>query len=248
MGSGTEGKAFDFKNVKAIIFDYGGTLDTDGRHWSHILREGYAACGVRLTDGQWREAYVYGERALSAGRTVTPRDNFRDVLLKKACKELDCMEERGFARFGRREREDVARRTADYCRRYASRHIAVSRAVLGKLSARYPLALVSNFYGNLNAVLDDFRLDFFKAVIESAAVGARKPDPAIFRLGIEALACKAAETLVVGDSYSKDIIPAASLGCPTVWVRGEGWGGAPGDTSLPEKVVTDLRQLLPLLV
>ena len=27
--------------IRGIIFDYGGTLDTDARHWAHVLFEGY---------------------------------------------------------------------------------------------------------------------------------------------------------------------------------------------------------------
>ena len=29
------------KKINTIIFDYGGTLDTDARHWAHVLFEGY---------------------------------------------------------------------------------------------------------------------------------------------------------------------------------------------------------------
>ena len=29
--------------------------------------------------------------------------------------------------------------------------------------------------------------------------------------------------LVVGDSYKKDIIPAQSIGCHVLWLKGKGW-------------------------
>ncbi len=28
-------------DIRGIIFDYGGTLDSRGDHWSHIIREAY---------------------------------------------------------------------------------------------------------------------------------------------------------------------------------------------------------------
>ena len=48
---------------QALIFDYGGTLDTDGRHWAHVLWEGYCQAEIPVTNEQFRDAYVFGERA-----------------------------------------------------------------------------------------------------------------------------------------------------------------------------------------
>ncbi len=46
--------------------------------------------------------------------------------------------------------------------------------VLKELSEKYPLVLVSNFYGNVETVLKDFGIDtYFKEIIESAVVGVR---------------------------------------------------------------------------
>ena len=71
------------------------------------------------------------------------------------------------------------------------------------------MVLVSNFYGNIHQVLNEFDLDgLFDSIIESAVVGVRKPDPAIFTLGVKALGMAAEDTVVVGDSYTKDIVPA----------------------------------------
>ena len=65
--------------------------------------------------------------------------------------------------------------------------------VLKELSEKYPLVLVSNFYGNVETVLKDFGIDtYFKEIIESAVVGVSKPDPKIFSLGVEALGLPAA--------------------------------------------------------
>ena len=50
--------------------------------------------------------------------------------------------------------------------------------------------------------------------------------------------------LVVGDSFGKDIVPAKTVGCQTVWLKGEGWTEQEEDESLPDAVITDLAQLL----
>ncbi|MDE6263430.1 MAG: HAD family hydrolase, partial [Muribaculaceae bacterium] len=80
-------------------------------------------------------------------------------------------------------------------------------------------------------------------IIESAVVGVRKPDPAIFRLGVEAFGLPAEEVLVVGDSLKKDILPAESIGCQTAWIKGKGWT-ADEDAQTHPSQIPSLRSLL----
>ena len=122
-----------------------------------------------------------------------------------------------------------------------------ARPVLEALRARFPLVLVSNFYGNVEAVLTDFDLrKYFDDIIESAVVGVRKPDPAIFRLGVEALGMRPDEVLVVGDSLKKDILPAESIGCHVAWIKGKGWT-ADEDSAVHPSQIGSLNELLDLL-
>ena len=68
----------------------------------------------------------------------------------------------------------------------------------------------------MHTVLEEFGLShLFKDVIESAVAGVRKPDPEIFRLGVAALGLEPQETVMIGDSPDKDILPAQSIGCQT---------------------------------
>jgi putative hydrolase of the HAD superfamily len=108
---------------------------------------------------------------------------------------------------------------------------------------------VSNFYGNIHTVLEEFGLShFFKEVVESAVVGVRKPDPAIFKLGVEALQLIADEVVVVGDSFSKDIQPARAAGCHAIWFKGVGWGNEVTDESVPDAVITSFAELQDVLL
>ena len=101
----------------------------------------------------------------------------------------------------------------------------VMNEVFGDYVKKGKTILVSNFYGNVNAVLSQFGLDdSFSQVIESAVVGVRKPDPEIWRMGLRAIGVSdPSKALVIGDSYDKDIIPAHEIGCDTLWFMGEGW-------------------------
>ena len=105
------------------------------------------------------------------------------------------------------------------------------------------MVLVSNFYGNVEAVLRDFDLlRYFRTIIESAVVGVRKPDPRIFELGVEALSLRPTEVLVIGDSYRKDIVPAESIGCHVAWLKGKGWT-ADEDAVTHHSIITKLSEV-----
>ena len=212
--------------MQALIFDYGGTLDTDGRHWAHVLWEGYCEAKVPVANEQFREAYVYGERALAKAPIVLPEDTFRDVLEKKVRQQFAFLQAEHIWNDAPDVCAEKRNTVVNYCHNYALRYIAKAREVLAALRPKYRMVLVSNFYGNIEAILRDFGLaEYFDAVIESAVVGVRKPDPEIYRLGVKATGCEAKDVTVVGDSYSKDIVPANAIGCRTIWLRGEGWSG-----------------------
>lgn len=210
------------ETLKGIIFDYGGTIDSRGVHWSEILWDGYRHCGVTVDKQTFRDAYVFAERELAKVRHILPGDNFHTLLFKKVVIELQWLVEQGF--LPEESVELHAAPIAAYCYGEARRCIEEARPVLEKLASRYPMMLVSNFYGNVDSVLRDFDLRrYFRGVIESAVVGVRKPDPTIFRLGVVALGLNPGEVLVIGDSLKKDILPARSIGCQTLWLKGRGW-------------------------
>ena len=76
-------------DVKGIIFDYGGTLDTRGDHWSHILEQGWRHAGIEVALPTFRHCYVFAERELARERHILPGDDFATLLYKKALIELD---------------------------------------------------------------------------------------------------------------------------------------------------------------
>ena len=206
--------------IKGIIFDYGGTLDSCGIHWSEVLWEGYMHAGVPIDKDAFRKAYVEGERALARERIILPQDNFHALLRKKVTLEISYLPEQP-------DEETCniwADKIADYCDDAARSCIDEARPMLEQLHERYPMMLVSNFYGNIDEVLRGYGIrHLFKGIIESAVVGIRKPNPTLFRLGVDALELPPNEVLVVGDSLRKDIEPAEKLGCRVLWLKGKGW-------------------------
>ncbi len=68
---------------KASFFDYGGTIDSRGVHWSEIIWDGYRDASIPVGKEQFRECYVYAERELARTRHILPQHNFFDLLLIK---------------------------------------------------------------------------------------------------------------------------------------------------------------------
>ncbi len=132
---------------------------------------------------------------------------------------------------------------ARFCYDYVLKVLETSRPVLQRLSERYPMVLVSNFYGNIHTILTDFQLPFFREVIESAVVGVRKPDPRIFKMGVDALGLQPHEVAVIGDSYDKDIVPAKSIGCQTIWFKGIGWNNEQPDGTAADVIIDHFTAL-----
>lgn len=240
----------DFSSVRTLLFDYGGTLDANGRHWAGVLYEACSRAGVPVSEATFRQAYVYGERTLGSHPLIDARDDFYKVLLKKVRLELEFLASDGLLPFSVTsiEFKVLVHEIAAWCDGYVCRNMRQTRRVLSALKERYALGLVSNFYGNLPAVLDGYGLsEFFDAIIESTSVGIRKPSPAIYALGLERMGAVAQETVIIGDSFSKDILPGAKLGCKTIWFKGEAWQPELNDETLPDAVISELVDLEKIL-
>lgn len=237
-------------DIKGLIFDYGGTIDTSARHWAHVIWDGYLEAGIPVTNEQFREAYIYAERALAKAPVVLPDDDFNVLMQKKLEIETQHLVEMGVWQPTVADRRAKSDGAARYCYDYARRTVDQSRLTLARLAKSYPMVLVSNFYGNIETILHDFQLaEFFSCVIESAVVGVRKPDPAIYQLGVDAIGLPADQVLVVGDSYGKDIVPANKIGCRTAWMKGEGWtSDESNDETLPDLIISQLQELEPFLL
>lgn len=231
--------------VKGIIFDYGGTIDTNGIHWGKVIWRQYVEADINITYEQFVEAYVHAERTLGKNPIIAPEDTFHTLLKKKIAIQADYLADNRHAELSLAERSQIA----DGCYHKVLDTLAVTRNVVERLSQRYPLVLVTNFYGNMSVVLQEFDLHrYFPKIIESSVVGIRKPDPALFDLGVQALGIAPQEILVVGDSYKKDIYPAHSLGCLTAWIKKEGWDNeTPQPDALPDMTINSLEELLPIL-
>jgi putative hydrolase of the HAD superfamily len=140
-------------------------------------------------------------------------------------------------------RDRCARIVADVLDLPALDHAEARRAMLGALGFEpYPevagvlrelrvrghaLVVVSNWDCSLPGWLEGAGLrDLLDDVVSSAAVGAAKPDPAIFAAALERADARPEDAVHVGDSLEKDVAGARAAGIRPVLVYRD--GGPPG--------------------
>jgi HAD superfamily hydrolase (TIGR01509 family) len=201
----------------AVLFDFGGTLDAAGLPWKQRMFRGYRDEGVAVSAERFDPAFYRVDDALVGALSDT-------VGLAETVRRLADGVSAGLGLDDRALTERVARRFLDDA--LASLHGSAS--LLSRLSRRYRLGIVSNFYGNLSAVCDDAGIrPFFSVVVDSARVGVTKPDPRIFRHALDALGIGPADAVFVGDSLPRDMAGARDLAMPHVWVMGAGVSASP---------------------
>lgn len=205
--------------VTALLFDFGGTLDADGIPWKDRFAAAWREEVGDVSPTRFDPAFYAADDALVG---AVPRDLSLEETVRRLAenlsRELDA-DPAAAGRAGARFLRDAAPR------------LAASGQLLGKLGERYRLGIVSNFYGNLEAVCASSGLSpHLSVVVDSAVAGFEKPDPRIFRAALEALDARPEEAVFVGDSMPRDMEGARRLGMAHVWLApGRDRGCCPGD-------------------
>lgn len=220
---------------RAILLDFGGTLDADGVAWKERMLGFYQLSGLDIPVERFDPAFYAADDALVG--TVPRRLGLTGTA------------ERLVSGLHRALGIGVDVRARGIARRFAEDAIGRARSrrpLLSALGRRYRLAVVSNFYGNLEAVCEECGIrELFSAVVDSEVVGCGKPDPRIFRAGLDALGVAPADAVFVGDSLRRDMAGARGLGMPHVWLApgASGSGGCcPGDAVI--RALGDLEGLV----
>jgi putative hydrolase of the HAD superfamily len=200
-----------FYGSKAILFDFGGTLDSDGEHWLDRIYQLYASVGLDLPSPEIKRAF-YEADALCHGDPKVASFGLRPLmkyLVHLQFKALDLKDDA-------KEQELVEM----FCSK-SERFLRRNALLLSQFRYWYRLGLVSNFYGNLATLCKEAGLaGSLDVILDSAQIGISKPDPGIFRTALERLRLDPGKVIFVGDSYERDMIPAREAGMKTIWLKG----------------------------
>ncbi len=219
--------------LRAVLFDFGGTLDGNGVHWSTRFFEAYARAGVPVDRGRFDRAFVEADRRL-AERGPTAGGGLAEILAGQVEAQMDVL---GLTAPG------TARAVLEDVLAAAQGHLAQSLALLRALRPHVALGIVSNFTGTLEEVCREAGLlPLLHVLVDSAVVGVAKPDPEIFRLAVRRLRLSPGDCAFVGDSFDRDIVPAKSAGLFTVWLRGPAPRPCPDETQA-DAIIASLKEL-----
>lgn len=196
---------------KALLFDFGGTLDDDGRPWLDRFLPLWREAGARQPEAALARAFYDADDALPARHDLASKGFEETVFLQ--CEDA--------GRVLLPEEPAAARRVAARFVSESRQTLRRNKVILERLAGRFRLGVVSNFYGNLDAVLASEGLaGLFGAAADSKRVGVEKPDAALFRWALERLDAAPAEAWMVGDSLKRDMAGAEALGMGHVWLAG----------------------------
>jgi HAD superfamily hydrolase (TIGR01549 family) len=134
-------------------------------------------------------------------------------------------------------------------------------AAVNRLAQKYRLGLLSNFDDSKTGweiIADTGVQDRFEAIIISADLAIRKPNPKIFQRMLEMLDLQPEEVLFVGDTPHHDVVGAKSVGMSAAWIHRpttnvKQGASAEADLSIfeglakPDYVIEDLADLPDIL-
>ncbi|EQD52295.1 Haloacid dehalogenase-like hydrolase domain protein [mine drainage metagenome] len=116
---------------------------------------------------------------------------------------------------------DGERLSALYRAHYQRRRRAIPGAIplVRTLAREHPVGVITN--NQVAEQEEKLRFlglrEFVAPLVVSEAVGAEKPDPTIFRHALRAAGVAAARAVMVGDSWSNDVLGARAVGMHPVW-------------------------------
>jgi len=186
----------------------------------------YRAAGIEITRAELDPAFAHATRIGYGATRVVARFGLTDLVRFLVGHQFEYLRRSGpdprrkiLDESGASGRHRLVEAVTKSFVRETAAGLAHSRDVIAPLHRRFTMGIVSNFYGNLDRILEEAKLDrFFAAVADSSRVGIFKPDPGIFEAALKKIRCAPESVAMIGDSLAKDCAPAHKLGMRTVWL------------------------------
>ena len=218
--------------IRALLFDFGGTLDGNGIHWRdrtyRFIQQIYPEIDREAFDRVDRAAV---DRLIDSGSApeLTLRETM-DVIATGIYKGLGLD-------------SDVKDRYVDFFCAGAKEYLEQNRRWLATLRDQYRLGVISNNFGNTQGWCDAYDLSpLLDVVIDSTLVGVSKPEGGIFHAALSKLGVSPKEAIYAGDTYSDDVVGAKGVGMWAAWLVGAEDKECP-DASLADIQLTELQEL-----
>lgn len=222
--------------IKAVVFDYGGTLVQSARPWAEVL--------PRAKLSSYRYLKRQGLELSYDEYSVTNRDVFSRYAELEALEQRDISDRVKYLDLvGRlspsmpksKVRELAAGATESFWlvanSNFRLRHDA--KQCLDELdSMGIRLGMISNHHDSPSLMKSLERNGIaprFKPIVVSERVNVRKPNPAIFRLCLSAMNVRPRQAMYVGDVPEFDVAGARATGMSSVLIGNKGTDGPEPD-------------------
>jgi HAD superfamily hydrolase (TIGR01549 family) len=87
--------------------------------------------------------------------------------------------------------------------------------------------------------------EMFDSITTSEEVQIYKPEEKIFQVALNKARCLGKESIIIGDSYKKDIVGGKNMGMTTIWINK--FSGDDADNDKADFIVKDLKEISPIL-
>ena len=245
------------RDIRALVFDFGGTLDGNGIHWlertyqficercPEITREAFDKADkasvkeFALEDSSHEWSYQDGSM-LPVG-AVASEHAARCSLRETA----DAIAVGIYRRLGLSEQ--MKEEYVEWFCNGAAEHLSENRRWLETLHDTYRLGVISNNFGNTRGWCDEYGLSpLLGSIIDSTVLGIAKPDARIFEAALSELDVAPNHAVYVGDSYSADMVGGKNAGMWTAWLVGNQDKICP-DPSMVDVELSHLHELTDFL-
>lgn len=221
--------------IKAVIFDYGGTLANSNTPWDKVSEKAI----IRLSlDG-------IDIKAIDFQNAVMDTVEWRRTIHTEG-REIDSHEffNHALGVLGHSASRDATDELEMYVYESSETEwLADLETLLPSLSENYKIALLSNAWleAPRQTLRDKGYGRWFDAMVCSYDIRIPKPDQRIFQHTLNLLEVDASEAMMIGDSIKADIEGAINAGLEYVWVDNVGTGEWKGHTV---KNISELPELL----
>ncbi len=200
--------------ISAFLFDFGGTLDSDGGHWLDRFFLIYQQIGLGdLPKTTIKEAFYWADAQAEVDPGMRKAD-LRTMMVRHVSWQ--------FEKMGLKNPEKAIE-AANAFIHPTERVLHRNRHILERMHQNgYKMGIISNFYGNVETLCHEFGLrPFLQIILDSTQVGMKKPDPRLFEQAAHQLKLSPSRIGFVGDSFERDIRPAKKCGMKTFWMVGD---------------------------
>ena len=220
------------KDIRALVFDFGGTLDGNGIHWlertyqfirercPEVTRAAFdAADKAAVTEfalGNSNHEWSYQDGSMLPIGAVASEYAARCTLRETA----DAIATGIYTRLGLSPQ--MKDEYVDWFCKGVAEKLSENRRWLETLYGTYQLGVISNNFGNTRGWCEDYGLSaLFGAIIDSTVLGIAKPDARIFEAALSELRVAPHQAIYVGDSYAADMVGGKKAGLWTAWLIGD---------------------------